>query len=231
MQQKLPYGGFQWLTNTEINDLNIEDFDADDDEGLIVECDLDYPEELFDMHKDYPLAPDSTSITKDMLSDITKQFLDDYKIPFNEQKRLTPNFLPKRNYIVHIKNLKYYIKKGLILKKVHRAISFKQSCWMKEYIDFNTQKRKNATSEFEKSFFKLLINAVFGKSLENVRRYRCIKVVGNSVSAQRYINKPQFKKFQIINSNLVCVELLKTDVKLNKPIYVGMVSYTKFIQI
>lgn len=163
MMQKLPLKDFRWLTGEELNSLDIQSFDVDGEDGLIVECDLVYPECLFETHKDYPLAPNSISITKDMLSEDAQQFLQDNHIHFSKQDRLTPNYLPKNNYVVHIKNLGYYLEKGLILKKVHRAVTFKQSEWLKPYIEFNTKKRQNASSKFEKSFFKLLVNSIFGK--------------------------------------------------------------------
>ena len=123
---------------------------------IYFECDLSYPESLFEDHKDFQLAPNSITITKDMLCKGTQQFLKDFKIPFSQQTRLTPNFIDKKNYVLHIKNLQYYLDKGLVLTKVHRAVIFDQSQWLQPYIKFNTLKRQNATSEFEKSFFKLL---------------------------------------------------------------------------
>ena len=224
MMQKLPINNFHWLNESELEELDIQNFDSDGEHGVIVECDLVYPEYLFEMHKDYPLAPNPISITKDMLCEDVQRFLDDNNLGFSEEKRLTPNFLPKKHYVVHIKNLQYYLSKGLILINIHRAIIFNQSNWLEPYIVFNTEKRQNASSEFEKSFFKLLVNSIFGKTLQNTRRYKCIKLVNNVKSAIRYTSKPQFKRFQIINSDLVCIELLNTNVQLNKPIYIGMVS-------
>ena len=84
--------------------------------------------------------------------------------------KVIPNLLPKKNYVVRYRNLKYYLSQGLILKKVHRILQFKQSLWMKPYIDFNTQKRMVATNEADKNLFKLLTNAVYGKIMENMRK-------------------------------------------------------------
>ena len=229
--QKLPIKNFRWMSEQELKNLNIETYNADGENGLIIECDLAYPEHLFESHKDFPLAPNSIVITKDMLSETIQQFLHDNDICFSEQKRLTPNFLPKKNYVVHIKNLQYYLAKGLILTRVHRAVTFTQSRWLKPYIDFNTNKRQIATSKFEKSLFKLLVNSIFGKTLENTRWYRHVVLVNNEKSAQRYINKPQYKSFEILNSNLVCVQMINTNVHLNKPIYIGMVRYYVVINI
>ena len=93
--------------------------------------------------------------------------------------RLVPNLMSKKNYVVHYRNLQYYLSQGLILKKVHRILEFKQSAWMKPYIDFNTQKRKEATNEADKNLFKLLDNAVYGKTMENMRERIKIRITTN----------------------------------------------------
>ncbi len=84
--------------------------------------------------------------------------------------KLVPNLETKHNYVLHYRNLKYYLSKGMILRKVHRAIGFTQSCWLKPYIDFNTEQRKLARNNFEKDLFKLANNSIFGKAIENMRK-------------------------------------------------------------
>ena len=108
------------------------------------------------------------------------------------------------------------------LKKVNRVISFKQSSWLKIWIDFNTEKRKNATSDFEKDMYKLMNNAVYGKTMENVREHIDFEPVDTPERYQKCVNKPTFKHRRIINENLVGVEKVKATVKLNELIYVGM---------
>ena len=126
-------------------------FNKKSNKGLILEVDLDYSEHLHDKHNDYPLAPESLEIKNHMLSDYCKKF----NIKFGRVKKLVPNLKPKKNYILHYKNLKQYFDLGLKVTKMHRALEFDQSPWLKTYIDFNTQKRTAAESSFEKDFFKL----------------------------------------------------------------------------
>ena len=111
-----------------------------------------------------------------MLSPYSFEIKNEYDIKTGGINKLVPNLIPKKNYGVHYKNLQYYLSQGLILKKVHRILEFKQSDWMKPYIDFNTQKMKEATNEADKNLFKLLSNAVYGKTMENIRKRIKIRI-------------------------------------------------------
>ena len=124
---------------------------------------MDYPEILHVDHSDYPLATEKIKIKKEWLSPNSSKNANEFDIKTGIINKLTPNVMPKNNYIVHYRNLKYYLSKGLILKRLHRVLELKQSAWMKPYIDFNTQKRKEATNQADKNHFKLLNNAVYGK--------------------------------------------------------------------
>ena len=107
----------------------------------------------------------------------------------NEIAKLVPNFYDKERYVCHVKNLKYYIEKGLVVKKIHRVLQFKQSNWLKKYIDFNTTERAKSKSDFEKDFFKLMNNAVFGKSMENVRGRVDVKCAFDDKYLSKYTSK------------------------------------------
>ncbi len=131
---------------------------------------VDYPKELHDTHNNYPLAVEQKAIMKDELSPYQLNQLETHNERHSERiAKLVPNFYDKERYVCHIKNPKYYIEKGLIVKKIHRVLQFKQSDWLKKYIDFNTTERAKSKSDFEKDFFKLMNNAVFGKTMENMR--------------------------------------------------------------
>jgi hypothetical protein len=107
------------------------------------------------------------------------------------------------------------------LLKVHRVVEFVQNSWLKSYIELNTRLRQSAKSEFEKDFFKLMNNACFGKSMENVRNRRFVEIVGDSTKLKKLIAKPQTEQFLIINEDMVLIDRMKKEVLLKKPIYVG----------
>ena len=118
--------------------------------------------------------------------------------------------------------LKHFIKlwkHDLVLEKIHRVIEFKQSAWMKEYIDFNTRLRTKTTNDFEKDFYKLMNNSVFGKTMENIRRHRNIKLANNKEDYLKQVMKPNFKSGTLLGPDLVSCEMGKVKVKMNKPVY------------
>ena len=168
MSESLPYDHFRFLSADEIRKLDYMNIPDDSSTGYILEVDLEYPHHLHDLHNDYPLAPESLLITRDMLSPFCKSF----KQKHCDARKLVPNLQHKTKYIVHYRNLKLYADLGMKITQVHRVLSFSQKPWMKPYIDFNTEKRKHAKNDFEKELFKLLNNAVFGKTMENVRLWK-----------------------------------------------------------
>ena len=123
--------------------------------------------------------------------------------------------------MIHIRALQQALDHGLILEKIHRMIEFKQSLWMKEYITFNTKLRTAAKDDFEKDFYKLMNNAIFGKTMENISKHRNIKLVNNEEDYLRCIMKPNFKSGTLFGPNLMGCEMGKTVLKMNKPVYIG----------
>ena len=139
----------------------------------------------------------------------------------NGAEKLIPNLYDKKRYVIHIRALKQALKHGLVLECIHRAIKFKQSAWMKEYIDFNTELRTAAASDFEKDFYKLMNNAVFGKTMKNIRKHRSIKLVTNQEAYLKAVMKPNFKSGVRFRPSLMGCEMGKIKVVMNKPVYLG----------
>ena len=228
MSQNLPLKNLKWV-NDMPSEEEILNYD-DGSKGYILEVDLEYPKEIHDLHKDYPLAPEVMNVHTSMLSDYQMEMYrqlystDKKVVEAKDEKtsKLILNLNDKDKYVLHIKTLQFYLNHGLKLKKVHRCISFNQSKWLKTYIDFNTEKRKEAKTDFEKDMFKLMNNAVYGKTMEDVKKHIDFELIEDQKRYEKVVNSPTFKYTHIINENLVGVEKLRQKVKLNKPIFIGM---------
>ena len=155
------------------------------------------------MHKDLPFLPE--------------------RIKIDKCKKLVCNLYDKKNYVVHIRSLKQALNHWLILKKVHRVILFNQEAWLKSYIDINTELRKKAKNTFEKDFFRLMNNAVFGRTTENVRKHRDIKLVKTDKRRNQLVSEPNYHTTKWFSEILLAIEMKKTKVKMNKPVvYLGL---------
>ena len=189
MSQKLPTHGFKWMKGIDIPSV-IKLLEKKDTKiGYIFEVDLEYPQSCWEEHNDYPLAPE--------------------KIKINKTEKIVSTFLPKTNYVLHHKNLKQYLEEGMILKKVHRGIMFYQSPWMEPYIRKNTELRKEAKNAFEKDFFKLMNNSVFGKTIENIRKRQNVKLIDDRKKALKLTSKPNFDRATIFDEHLVAIHMKK----------------------
>ncbi|KAL9979619.1 hypothetical protein ACROYT_G017302 [Oculina patagonica] len=222
MSQYLPTGGFRWLTQKQIDETNLAKYKEDSNKGLILEVDLEYPNELHNLHNDYPLGAEKVKVTKDMLSDYCKTIAEKYNISTGLVHKLIPTLNNKEKYVLHYRNLQLYLELGLKLTKVHRVLEFNQSPWLKQYIDFNTEKRKNAKNAFEKDFFKLMNNSVFGKTMENLRKRVDVRLVTDTKKLLKLTSKPTYVSSKIFNEDLVAVHKIKETLTLNRPAYVGM---------
>ena len=193
MMKPLPVGDFKWMSPLELE--NWMDFPC------ILEVDLEYPRGLHDAHNDYPLAPE--------------------RLKINVEK-LIPNLSDKTKYVLHCQNLKLYLELGLKLKHIHRGIKFEEKPWMKSYIELNTDLRTKGKNDFEKDFFKLMNNSVFGKTMENIRNRVDVRLVNNQDKAQKLISKPNLKHWTRFDENLIGVHLKRIKLTFNKPVYCGM---------
>ena len=170
--------------------------------GNILEVDVDYPSKLHKLHSDMPFLPERMKIDK--------------------TQKLVYNLRDKKKYVVHISILKQALNHGLKLKKVHRVIEFNQEAWLKKYIDMNTELRKKASNDFDKDFFKLMNNVVFGKMTGNVRKHRDIKLVKTDHKRNKLVSEPNYDTMRLISENLSIIEMRKVKLKMNKPIYLGL---------
>ena len=204
MSQKLPLHSFKDMTNKELENLfNNQIVQVWEKTPCILEVDLEYPEELHDLHNDYPLCPERVECEHGV-------------------KKLIPNLRDKNNYVIHYRNLIQCLSLGMKLKKIHRGIKFYESAWLKPYIDKNTNLRTQAKNNFEKDFFKLMNNAVFGKTMENIRNRVNIKLVNTGDQFKKLTAKPNYKHRIIFNENLVSVHMKNTSLTMDKPVYLGM---------
>ena len=122
--------------------------------------------------------------------------------------KLVPNLLPKTRYVVHYRNLKLYTKLGLEVTAVHRVLGFRQEAWMESYISLNTELRRRSCTDFHKDLFKLMNNAVFGKTMENVRKRINIRLLRSEDEEQklsRAIAKPTYERSIFYDNDLVAV--------------------------
>ena len=214
----LPTGGFRFLTPDEIEALApVGELSDAAEDRYIYEVDLHYPQHIHDAHDDYPLAPESLEIGSDMYSP-TQQAVFPQSAP---QRKLAPNLRDKVRYVVHYRNLKLYLQLGLVVTKIHRVLKFKQSTWLKTYIDFNTHQRSLAASSFTKDFFKLMNNSVFGKTQENLRKRVHVELITDNGILRKRVAKPNFYRSSPITDCLTAIQYTVATLTLNRPIYVG----------
>uniref|UniRef100_T1JU36 DNA-directed DNA polymerase n=1 Tax=Tetranychus urticae TaxID=32264 RepID=T1JU36_TETUR len=221
MSQRLPISDYKWCSLPLEHIIKTDD---NSDIGYILEVDLEYPDELHDKHNDFPLAPEKLEINQSMYSRYQSDLMEDLKqTGFSPVKsaKLTTNFYKKERYVVHYRTLKFYLTQGLKVTKVHRVVQFKQSAWLAEYVEFCTLKRQAAKSDFERDFWKLLVNSIYGKTIEDKRNHRNIVLALRDIEAQRHLRKAQCKKFMILGEEKMLFWMQKMEVLMDKPIIVG----------
>ena len=225
MNQSLPYEDFQFLSEDEgikIDWLSLAD---DSPIGYIIECDLHYPQELHDAHNDLPLAPEKRLIHYELLNDTQLRILSHYNIPKSSLKvqKLIPHLLDRYNYVVHYRNLKFYLEEGMQVTKIYRVLRFKQSRWLESYIQKNSNLRAAAKTDFDKNQYKLYNNSIYGKTCENQKKRSDIRLVKSKEACKRLIELPHYKGHRIFDENLAAIDLRKIEAKIDKPFYVGFV--------
>ena len=213
MSKKLPVNGFKWENNlSKFNENFIKNFNKNSDVGYFLEVDIEYPKQLWSSHKDLLFLPEGRKLEK--------------------VEKLVCSIEDKEKYVIHKKRaLKQALNHGLILKDVHRVIKFNQEAWLKPYIDMNTKLRKEAKNDFEKDFFKLMNNSVFGKTMENVRKHRDIKLVTTEEKRIKLVSEPNYHTTKQFSENFLAIERKKTKVKMNKPVYLIALKLTFSLKI
>ena len=205
MSQKLPVNGFKWVEKSRLSRFNerfIKNYNENSDIGYFLEVDVEYPKKLFSSHKDLPFLPERKKLEK--------------------VEKLVCSIEDKEKYVIHIRALKQVLNHGLILKRVHRAIQFNQEAWLRPYTEMSPKLRKKAKNEFEKDFFKLMNNFIFGKTMENVRKHIDIKLVTTDEKRNKLVSEPNYHTTKRFSESLLAIEMKKSKVKMNKPIYLGM---------
>ena len=223
MQEYLPWKNFEWMSPHQLNYDFIKGLEPEGEVGCIIQCSLEYPVALHDYHSDYPLAPIKKSIPYGMLSPVARMICDKHKLKRTTNvEKLLATVEDKDFYILHYRNLQLYVSLGLRVKKIHAGIIFKQGPIMKSYVDFNSEKRAQATNKFDTDFYKLLSNSLYRKTIENPEKRSKVKLCSESSMYENYVGKPNFKNAKRINSKLVGVEMKYSSIKINKPFYIGM---------
>ena len=215
MSQKLPYKNFKWSNNLSLDKIQTG----------IYEVDISIPKESHYKFKDYPLCPEIKSIPRNNLSEYQKYLNNKLNIKYHEaDKKLILDLSTKKNYKVYYKNLEYYMQLGIKVDKVHKILTSDEKDFLKEYIDLNTELRKNSKNDLEKDLFKLMNNAIFGKSMENVLNKSNVKLINNDPEKLlKSIKEPNFEQIHKISDKQVLVQLKPIKTKFNKPIYLGSI--------
>ena len=232
LSMPLPHSKFSWVEDLSVFTRDfILSLDEEGEWGYTFEVDLGYPQHLHHSTADFPLAPESGQITHDMFS----TFMTSFHQTLNPNQTYKPSHkllltqYDKKHYIVHFAVLKFYLSMGLTLDHVHRVVKYIQKPWLKEYIDFNSQQRAQSNHDFDKSFYKLKNNALFGKTMEDVRKRINYKLVTDEDKFVKLARSPFFHDRDIITNDIVGVHMWKSKVTLDKPVFVGqaVLDYSK----
>ena len=223
MSLPLPKKGFHWKRVMPTEE-QIMPMKWNSKKGWILEVDLEYPAHLHDAHNDYPLAPEKKAIRQEQLSEYQQLLTVEHDLTPPNTEKLLLMLEDKEKCVVHFSNLQFYLRQGMRLKKVHRVIEFDQEPWMENYIRMNTEFRKQARSDFETDFYKLMNNSVFGKTMENLRNRVDVKIVRSweMDKIRKLLSSPAFDRFTIFGNDMAGIHMHKTKLVLNKPVYTGM---------
>ena len=190
MSQKLPVNSFEWIKDSsQFNEEFTKTYNQESDEGYFLKVEIQYMETLHELHSDLPLLPERMKIEK--------------------LEKLVANLYDTTEYLIHIRNFKETLNNGLVFKKIYRVIKFNQNALLKPYIDKNTDLRKKSKNDFEKDFFKLKNNEVFGKTLKSVRKNRDIKLVTTERRRNYLVLDPKCHTTKFFTEYLLAIGIKK----------------------
>ena len=220
--EHLPTKDFRWLEKREYNSIDWRKIKTMGKTWYILEVDLAYPEKLHEKHSNLPLAPENVEITFEDLSPYSQGvFFDINGCKRYKDTKLVGNFQTKRKYVLHFKNLKLYLQLGLKLLKIHRVLTFSQSRFIDKFITKCTRFRQQSQSKFEQDQFKKVANCVYGKTIQNNRKYIEVQIHSNKDTLIRALSDYSYKHFGIIDENLVQTVHSLKEIVHDKPMYVG----------
>lgn len=205
MSQKLPFDKFKWLSKSEILEIDFVNLPIDSDYGYIFEVDIVIPEKFHESLKDFPFCPETIGNDK-----ITQ---------------LDLNLNTKTKYVIHYAALQQCLTAGLNVSTIHRVLKFRQECWLKPFIDYNTHLEQNAVNEFDKLFFKIIFDAIFQRIIDKTDLQQDMKtmaIVCDQYEAEKLISQSNFRKCTILNENFVAIEMKDTTILHDKSIYIGL---------
>lgn len=223
LNSPLPIDSFEFIQAENISQEYLLMLLQDQSIGCFIEADLEYPEHLHDHHKDYPLCAEK------MIPPRGREEAREYEYPGSSienepREKLMLTLYNKKRYVMHHSMFQFVIQQGLVVKKIHRVLRFRQSKFLSSYIAVNTLMRQQSKNEFEKTLWKKNSNILFGKCCERVRSRRNIKLRSQwdgRYGAKNLIARPEFKRVTIFDENLVAVELSATNVLMDKPCFIG----------
>ncbi|XP_064458849.1 uncharacterized protein LOC135369113 [Ornithodoros turicata] len=222
MRESLPYGGFQWLTKEEIENLDVTRIPHDASIGYFLEVDLLYDPEIHDRHSDLAVAPEKMSFPYDLLSDYQKQLMEKFGLPSKAiEPKLLLTLFNKEKYFLHYRNLQLYMQLGLQVTKVHRVLKFNQKPLLRDYVDFNHELRKNATNTFERQKSKYMINAVFGRFCMQVRKFVDCRLTVTDEQVLKLLRKPNLKQFRALSAHVILFQFSQAVLQMKQPLYLG----------
>ena len=222
LSQALPTDHFRWMTSDELKEFNAHAVPENGKRGYFVEVDLEYPQELHDVHNEFPLAPEKLDVPRSEWSEHTRHLASQLGLSHKSSGlKLMTTLRDKKRYTLHHETLKVYLRLGMKVTRIYKGVTFTQSPFMKTYISLNTEARKTAQSQFEIALYKGYNNYIFGKTCYNVFRQKDMKLVDNKSKFQRLVARPTFHSSHILNDDLTLVEMKPATIVCNKPVYIG----------